>query len=111
MSDHHSLQGAGNPHSPAPLSYVICPLTDWQCTEPKCMGGKCLRIPLSPAARIELATDSLMGELRQVRREVAGQRARGDELERQLAKMSASRPTIFMLGMMAGLILGWLVTR
>lgn len=50
------------------------------------MGGKCLRIPLSPAARIELATDSLMGELREARREVAVQRARGDELERQLAK-------------------------
>ena len=90
-SDHNSLQGAGQQHSPAPLSYVICPLTDWQCTEPKCVGGRCLRMPLSPAERIEMATDSLMGELRQARREVAGQRARGDELERQLAKMVRER--------------------
>lgn len=63
-----------------------------------------MRIPLSPAARIEMAADSLMGELRQARREVAGQRARGDELERQLAKAYGCWD--FPVGLLLGIVVG-----
>jgi len=88
-SDQRPLQGACNPHSPAPLS---------------------------PEERIANGEDLLFSELREARFRVIEQRLRGDELERQLDAVVEERDAWKRWAIFNGVGLGlmfwaWLVGK
>ncbi len=100
MAHSDSLQNAGNPHSPAPLSSVTCPVTREQCTEPLCRGGGMCQISDRPPERGKMVV----------------QMQRGDELERQLAAAVEDRDTwkrwAIFFGVGLGLMIwAWVVTK
>ena len=77
-SDHHSLKGAGNQNSTAPLSTVTCPVTREQCSEPRCCAeGMCQISDVHPSPS---ATPEPIAHGKAIHA------VRGNELERQLAK-------------------------
>lgn len=99
MAHSDSLQNAGNPHSPAPLSSVTCPVTRCECTEPLCCSEGMCQISDRPPERGKVV-----------------QRVRGDELERQLAAAVEERDTWKRWAIFNGVGLGlmiwaWVVTK
>lgn len=98
-SDPKTLQGAGNPHSPAPLSYVTCPVTRCTCSEPLCCDEGMCQISDKPPERGKVV-----------------QMQRGDELERQLEAAVESLNTWKRWAIFNGVGLGlmfwaWLVGK